>query len=132
MPVLIVNAITFVFGLIFPGAPSWIAKVFATAIPAVIDAVRELQSQSASGKDKKSATIESVRELLDEGLDDVPGWKELGEEKRDQLIDAMIDLVYFVVKAEDPVAHEKATKAGPAKPLDIGKLIQKLFAKKQK
>lgn len=115
------STISFVFPVIFPRSPDWIATVFIKAVPATVDAVRELREHKDLGNaEKKLAIIETVREYLDENLDDIAGWRDLGEAKRDSLIDAMTELVYFVVKTEG------AKPEAPKQPLlDLVKLLTK-------
>ena len=100
--------------------------MLAKAIPAVIEGVWALKDKSAASADKKKAAIEGLREYLDEELDDVPGWKELGEESRDKLIDGLVEVAWFVVKNEDAAA-KPAAKAKPKKvKFDLLSIFKKL------
>lgn len=123
MWVIVANLVSMVLGVLFPNAPKWIGDALAKAIPAVIEAVRGLKDNGLSGAVKKTAALSSLREYLDEELDDLPGWKDMTEENRDKLIDSMIEVVWFVVKNE---GKETAQPIARKAKFDLLKLFKKV------
>lgn len=127
MWMIVANVVTMVLGLIFPQAPKWIGTALTKAIPAIIEGVRELKNHTAAGSDKKSATIEALREYLDTELDTVEGWKDMTEESRDKLIDGMIECIWFVVKHEEAGAEaQHLAEFAPKHKFDILSIFKKL------
>lgn len=89
-----------IFSLIFPRAPAWIAKLIAAALPAVAELVEALdEAKDRSGADRFKFVVSEVRELLDDGLDEIPEWSELDEEQRDRILGGLVELCLFIHRA---------------------------------
>lgn len=96
------GVIGFVFNLVFPKAPPWIATLLTTAIPAVMDLVEAIDDAAdKNGPEKFEFVVEKVRELLDESLDDLPEWGEISEDARDRILGGLVEFAVFVHKVAD-------------------------------
>lgn len=87
--------------------PSTMWDVIGDVLPAGWEMVQELRAADGlKGNDKRQAVVRAVRDLLDEGLDDIPGWCSLTEAARDRIIDGMTESIYQIVRvveeARDP------------------------------
>lgn len=94
---MLTSIISLLMGLVFPAAPAWVSHAIATALPAVVDLVRELDHlRDRSGSDRRTFVVKEVGELLDSALDDVPEWAALDEEQRDRMIGGLVELALFI------------------------------------
>lgn len=95
--------------LILPEAPAWVGDILADAIPEVIELVEEMRGEDyLTGPQKRSVVVTEVRNLLDDSFDGVPAWNNLGEEKRDRILDGIAELAHFVGKQSDAPARTSA------------------------
>ena len=89
-----------VFSLLFPRAPGWVAALIASALPAVVELVEELdEAKDRKGPDRFRFVVAEVSELLDEGLDEIPEWERLSEKQRDRILGGLTELCLFIHRA---------------------------------
>lgn len=94
---MLVSLVSTLISLLFPGAPAWVSSLLVAMVPAVIDLVEELDDlKDRPGPERLEFVVENTKKLLDEGFDDVPEWKALGEDRRDRIIAGVTELVLFV------------------------------------
>lgn len=100
-----------IFRLIFPKAPSWLAGLIATAIPAVHELVVRLKHQEGmKGEEKRVWVVSEVREILDDAFDDVPEWSQLSEEARDRILAGLAELSLWISNLADDLGPVKTRK----------------------
>jgi len=88
------------FTFLFPRAPSWVARLIAAALPAVIDLVEELdEHKDRAGPARFEFVVTEVTEMLDDGLDEIPEWGELKEAQRDRILGGLVELCLFIHRA---------------------------------
>lgn len=77
--------------------PETMWTVLAQLIDSTWNMVQELRAaESLTGEEKIAAVVEAIRKLADEGLDDVPGWSDLGEDARDRIISGVAETAYQI------------------------------------
>lgn len=83
--------------MIWPAAPPWVARLLATALPAIAQLVGELdQLKDRPGPRRAAFVVEEVRLLLDASLEGVPEWVALEEERRDRILLGLVELALLV------------------------------------
>ena len=83
--------------------PAGLISFLADLIPAVVETVQDLNEDAnsgVSGPEKAKAAVETLAEFIEEDLDDIPEWSELGEEKRDIILNGLVELAYFVIDVQ--------------------------------
>jgi len=103
-----------VVSLIAPQAPAYVKTIISAALPLVFDLAKDITSMiQKSGFDKQDVAevAASVRDLLDESLDTVPGWADLSEAKRDTVLDALEILTVWCAELADQDGDKKITPA---------------------
>lgn len=79
-----------------PKAPAWVAGLILDAVPAVFEIVETLGETDLEGSDKLRLAIDEVGEALDEALDGVPAWADIGEKRRDVILRGLVELIVFI------------------------------------
>ena len=92
------SVLTALLTMLFPGIPAWLATFLSSVIPASIDVVREFASQEETGEVKRKAAVAALAEFLDEEFDEIPQWRQIGEERRDRILTGLVELSYFVIE----------------------------------
>lgn len=82
--------------LLLPSASPWVRNTITTLIPSVVALVVEVVEQKGSG-DQSELAIKGAEVVLDETLDELPAWKDIGEERRDKIIGGLAELALFIV-----------------------------------
>ena len=81
----------------YKSIPEPIWEIAEDLIPAIVDMVSALrQVDDLAGAEKAAAIVAAVRRMLDDGLDAVPWWADMGEEARDRIIAGICELIYQV------------------------------------
>ena len=94
---MLVQLLISLLGLLFPNAPAWLAQMLSLMLPVVVDAVHDLaEAKDMTGAAKFQFIATSVRNALDEGLDEVPAWKDYPEDRRDVIVNGIVEMSYFV------------------------------------
>lgn len=107
------------FGFLFPRSPAWVAQLIAAALPAVIDLVEEMDDlNDRPGNERFSFVITEVKELLDDGLDEIPEWSELDEKQRDRILGGLVELCLFI--------HRVSYGKGKKKRKNVRRAIRKI------
>ncbi len=86
--------------LLLPDDLDWIADLATDLLRTIPPLVRRLEDPKFGGlpgRDKARAVVEEVRRILD-AADDIPGWRELPEHRRDALIGAVSEIALFVIE----------------------------------
>lgn len=78
---------------LFPTAPAWVIGVLIDVVPEIVDIVSDLVDDPELDAE---ATAERVRVLLDDALDELPGWTELTEERRDTILAGLTEFALFI------------------------------------
>ena len=79
-----------------PKAPEWVLGLLIDGIPAVFEIVETLQETELKGPDKLELALKETAEALDEALDGVPAWKDLTEDRRDIIVEGLVELIVFI------------------------------------
>lgn len=79
-------------GLTLPG---FLGDVLTDLAKGVQWLVQQLHKSGEPGSTKLDTAIELGRKFADDYLDDIPAWKELGEDRRDRIIGGLVELVLF-------------------------------------
>lgn len=87
---------------LWPAAPAWVAPTLTVAIPEVVDAVGDLVDDERLDAE---ATITAVRDLVDDAFDEIPGWADEPEERRDLIVSGVAELAILI-------AERAETRAG--------------------
>lgn len=108
----------FVIGLILslvaPKAPAYVKQIVTSAIPLLFELaqdITEMIRKSNLDKTDVAAIAATVRSLLDESLDTLPGWSEMSEEDRDTVLDALEILTVWIADLADKDDDNKVTPA---------------------
>lgn len=83
---------------LWPSAPAWVAPTLTVAIPEVVEAVQELVDDD---RISPSDTIIAVRDLVDDAFDEIPGWADEPEERRDLIVNGFAELAMLVAERSD-------------------------------
>ena len=71
----------------------WIPKLLALAMPALLKETERLAKNEKLTKDEKfERAVRAVAKILDEAADDIPGWADLKERKRDRILGALVEI----------------------------------------
>lgn len=82
--------------LLLPSASPWVRNTITTLIPSVVALVVDVVDKKGSGNQAELA-IKGAESVLDETLDELPEWKNIGEERRDKIIGGLAELALFIV-----------------------------------
>jgi hypothetical protein len=65
-----------------------------------------------TGPEKRDFVIAKVRDSIDENLDDLPLWRNISEERRDNLIAAVVEISVFFAKLDqtDALTDERRAR----------------------
>lgn len=83
---------------LWPAAPAWVGPTLTVAIPEVVEAVQDLVEDDALDAE---ATIAAVRDLVDDAFDEIPGWSDEPEERRDRIVHGVAELAMLVAERTD-------------------------------
>ena len=96
-----------------PNGPLWLGPLMGAIAQLIKETVEELTDPdyaTMTGAEKLRAVVETVKNELDEGFDDIPEWNELDEPKRDRIIEGLAELTLFVHKiATEPKGARVST-----------------------
>ena len=107
--------------LLWPAAPAWAGEVLAGLLPLIVELVKEKDGDAGSGSDKMAAVVAEARELADDAFDDLPGWRDYPEKRRDRIIAGLAELALFL-------NHVSSQNGGASA---VKKLARKLKRKKR-
>ena len=86
-----------------PPQHDWIADLahdLLVAIPPMVDHLNGERFRVLTGAEKAAAVVRETRRVLD-AADDVPGWTDLPEHRRDKLIGGVSELALFIIEVTD-------------------------------
>ncbi len=75
-----------ILSLLWPAAPAWAGEVIAGLLPLLAELVKEKADEDGSGAEKMAAVVSEAREAADAAFDDLPGWEDYPEKKRDRFL----------------------------------------------
>ena len=81
--------------------PSRVIDVLAQLIPAAIEVVRDLRRLAATGAEKQAAAVQVLKEFIDDYLDGLPHWEDLSEERRDRILEGLVELTLWLIEVQE-------------------------------
>ena len=81
--------------------PSRVIDVLAQLIPAAIEVVKDLRRLAATGAEKQSAAVQVLKEFIDDYLDGMPHWEDLSEERRDRILEGLVELSLWLIEVQE-------------------------------
>jgi len=99
--------------LIGKKVPKYLIPLFKVLLQEAFKIVQTLFDRGGmTGEEKLLLAKKHLRTVLDEGLDEIPEWTKLSEEKRDVIVVGLIELAYFLVKLSKRGNKVDAEKLG--------------------
>lgn len=95
-----------VLRLILPKAPQWVGVI----VPPVVELVLSL-AESIDLSDPLEDVLHQALVQTDAALDELPGWRDLSEERRDTILKGVVELVLFVRQMIDTYGKRVTKKA---------------------
>lgn len=92
------GAIKLLLRVVVPGSPAWLASVLVGAAHVLFITIRDLEGKDLTKPQKRAVAAAAVGDLLDGALDEVPRWSHLGEQRRDRIINGLVELSLFIVR----------------------------------
>ena len=90
--------LTMLMRIVFPSAPEWLKDVLVATVKLVTEGVHEMRTASElKGAEKRELVARQVLLRLDEDFDGVPEWKLLDEDKKDRILEGVVELVLFLL-----------------------------------
>ena len=103
---MISSLITSIIRLIVPAAPAWVGVV----VPALVDLILALV-ENVDTSDPLEQVLDQVLIQTDLALDTLPGWADLEEEDRDDILKGIVKLVLFIKQMIDTYGKRTTKKA---------------------
>ena len=88
--------IPLIVGVLAPKAPAWVLGLLSDGIPAIFEIVETLQETDLVGAEKLELATRETGDALDEALDSIPAWSAIDEDRRDIIIEGLVELVVFI------------------------------------
>lgn len=113
-----------------PPRHRWVVDLFGDLIVLVPRLVRRLNKErfaKLSGEEKAAAVVVEVRKVLD-AADDLPGWREVPEHRRDKIIGGLSELALYVIEVVEEDRHlpspvevdsQRRVRADPGRRLSV-------------
>ena len=71
----------------------------------IVEALRAPEWGAMTGSDKRWAALTSIRDWLDEHLDDLTidplGWGDLSEDRRDRILTGLIEITLWIIEIQE-------------------------------
>lgn len=99
-----------ILSLLWPAAPAWAGEVIAGLLPLLAELVSEQAGEDTTGAEKMRAVVAEARAAADLAFDDLPGWKDYPEKRRDRIIAGLAELALFLHQVSAQTGGQKAVR----------------------